>query len=177
MVSVLYFYSPFSIGCTWQHNCMLRGPLNFLFQSVVLSPSVKNEKKVRSILEGLCSSSNRYYFSSPLSFSFIMISWQGYGKLWQMFPACNLIHYFTKIKYISPRLLKSSKRWGRREPLHVLNTYSIYYKTVWMVGIGPPLEQADTLFFVFPDSNMLLSECTCLMVPDHMSSDPFQIFE
>lgn len=177
MVSVLYFYSPFSIGCTWQHNCMLRGPLNFLFQSVVLSPSVKNEKKVRSILEGLCSSSNRYYFSSPLSFSFIMISWQGYGKLWQMFPACNLIHYFTKIKYISPRLLKSSKRWGRREPLHVLNTYSIYYETVWMVGIGPPLEQADTLFFVFPDSNMLLSECTCLMVPDHMSSDPFQIFE
>ncbi|KAI3777695.1 hypothetical protein L1987_47496 [Smallanthus sonchifolius] len=31
---------------------------HFEIQSVVLSPSVKSEKKVRTILEGLCGSSN-----------------------------------------------------------------------------------------------------------------------
>jgi V-type H+-transporting ATPase subunit C len=31
-----------------------------LHQSVVLAPSTKSEKKVRSILEGLCGNANRY---------------------------------------------------------------------------------------------------------------------
>ncbi|KAI3455110.1 hypothetical protein Pfo_011773 [Paulownia fortunei] len=52
---------------SWMHFCavrvfsesVLRYGLPPSFLSVVLSPPVKSEKKVRSILEGLCSSSNR----------------------------------------------------------------------------------------------------------------------
>ncbi|KAF6166335.1 hypothetical protein GIB67_015881 [Kingdonia uniflora] len=56
----------------WMHFCAVRVfaesilryglPPNFL--SVVLSPSVKSEKKVRSILEGLCDSTNSSYWKS-----------------------------------------------------------------------------------------------------------------
>ncbi|KAG6423794.1 hypothetical protein SASPL_114197 [Salvia splendens] len=44
--------------------------------SVVLSPSVKNERKVRSILEGLCSTSNTYYLV-PLQLNFINLRAMG----------------------------------------------------------------------------------------------------
>ncbi|KAK6127815.1 hypothetical protein DH2020_013540 [Rehmannia glutinosa] len=43
---------------------ILRYGLPPSFLSVVLSPSVKSEKKVRSILEGLCSSSNSTYWKT-----------------------------------------------------------------------------------------------------------------
>ncbi|CAA2939124.1 V-type proton ATPase subunit C [Olea europaea subsp. europaea] len=54
---------------SWMHFCavrvftesILRYGLPPSFLSVVLSPSVKSEKKVRSILEGFCDNSNRYY--------------------------------------------------------------------------------------------------------------------
>ncbi|KAL1554011.1 V-type proton ATPase subunit C [Salvia divinorum] len=57
---------------SWMHFCavrvfsesILRYGLPPSFLSVVLSPSVKNEKKVRSILEGLCSSSNSTYWKT-----------------------------------------------------------------------------------------------------------------
>lgn len=57
---------------SWMHFCavrvfsesILRYGLPPSFLSVVLSPSVKNEKKVRSILEGLCSSSNSAYWKT-----------------------------------------------------------------------------------------------------------------
>ncbi|GFQ08096.1 v-type proton ATPase subunit c [Phtheirospermum japonicum] len=43
---------------------ILRYGLPPSFLSVVLSPSLKSEKKVRSILEGLCSSSNSAYWKT-----------------------------------------------------------------------------------------------------------------
>ncbi|KAH6803281.1 vacuolar ATP synthase subunit C / V-ATPase C subunit / vacuolar proton pump C subunit [Perilla frutescens var. frutescens] len=57
---------------SWMHFCavrvfsesILRYGLPPSFLSVVLSPSVKNEKKIRSILEGLCSSSNSAYWKT-----------------------------------------------------------------------------------------------------------------
>ncbi|XP_057767582.1 V-type proton ATPase subunit C-like [Salvia miltiorrhiza] len=57
---------------SWMHFCavrvfsesILRYGLPPSFLSVVLSPSIKNEKKVRSILEGLCSSSNSTYWKT-----------------------------------------------------------------------------------------------------------------
>ncbi|XP_047939425.1 V-type proton ATPase subunit C-like [Salvia hispanica] len=57
---------------SWMHFCavrvfsesILRYGLPPSFLSVVLSPSVKNEKKARSILEGLCSSSNSTYWKT-----------------------------------------------------------------------------------------------------------------
>ncbi|KAI3463575.1 hypothetical protein Pfo_020240 [Paulownia fortunei] len=57
---------------SWMHFCavrvfsesILRYGLPPSFLSVVLSPSVKSEKKVRSILEGLCSSSNSIYWKT-----------------------------------------------------------------------------------------------------------------
>ncbi|KAG6413207.1 hypothetical protein SASPL_125914 [Salvia splendens] len=62
---------------SWMHFCavrvfsesILRYGLPPSFLSVVLSPSVKNEKKVRSILEGLCSSSNRLSPDPYLTYS------------------------------------------------------------------------------------------------------------
>ncbi|XP_022872220.1 V-type proton ATPase subunit C isoform X1 [Olea europaea var. sylvestris] len=55
---------------SWMHFCavrvftesILRYGLPPLFLSVVLSPSVKSEKKVRSILEGLCDNLNSTYW-------------------------------------------------------------------------------------------------------------------
>ncbi|CDP15722.1 unnamed protein product [Coffea canephora] len=64
---------------SWMHFCavrifaesILRYGLPPSFLSAVLSPSVKSEKKVRSILEGLCDSSNSTYWKTedegPLS--------------------------------------------------------------------------------------------------------------
>ncbi|KAL3617603.1 V-type proton ATPase subunit C [Castilleja foliolosa] len=57
---------------SWMHFCavrvfsesILRYGLPPSFLSVVLSPSLKSEKKVRSILEGLCSSSNSAYWKT-----------------------------------------------------------------------------------------------------------------
>ncbi|KAI5659816.1 hypothetical protein M9H77_28609 [Catharanthus roseus] len=57
---------------SWMHFCavrvfaesILRYGLPPSFLSVVLSPSVKSEKKVRSILEGLCDSSNSTYWKT-----------------------------------------------------------------------------------------------------------------
>ncbi|CAI9097125.1 OLC1v1033460C1 [Oldenlandia corymbosa var. corymbosa] len=57
---------------SWMHFCairvfaesILRYGLPPSFLSVVLSPSVKSEKKVRSILEGLCESSNSTYWKT-----------------------------------------------------------------------------------------------------------------
>ncbi|PON68861.1 ATPase, V1 complex, subunit C [Parasponia andersonii] len=56
---------------SWMHFCavrvfvesILRYGLPPSFLSFVLSPSVKSEKKVRSILEGLCDSANRQVFT------------------------------------------------------------------------------------------------------------------
>ncbi|KAK1294584.1 V-type proton ATPase subunit C [Acorus calamus] len=55
---------------SWMHFCavrvfaesILRYGLPPSFLSMVLAPPVKSEKKVRSILEGLCGSTNRYIF-------------------------------------------------------------------------------------------------------------------
>ncbi|KAK4488953.1 hypothetical protein RD792_004744 [Penstemon davidsonii] len=57
---------------SWMHFCavrvfvesVLRYGLPPSFLSVVLSPSVKSEKKVRSILEGLCGNSNSTYWKT-----------------------------------------------------------------------------------------------------------------
>ncbi|CAA0819640.1 V-type proton ATPase subunit C [Striga hermonthica] len=57
---------------SWMHFCavrvfsesILRYGLPPSFLSVVLSPSLKSEKKVRSILEGLCSSSSSTYWKT-----------------------------------------------------------------------------------------------------------------
>ncbi|XP_027061911.2 V-type proton ATPase subunit C [Coffea arabica] len=57
---------------SWMHFCavrifaesILRYGLPPSFLSAVLSPSVKSEKKVRSILEGLCDSSNSTYWKT-----------------------------------------------------------------------------------------------------------------
>ncbi|XP_073141818.1 V-type proton ATPase subunit C [Henckelia pumila] len=57
---------------SWMHFCavrvfsesILRYGLPPTFLSVVLSPSLKSEKKVRSILEALCSSSNSTYWKT-----------------------------------------------------------------------------------------------------------------
>lgn len=57
---------------SWMHFCavrifaesILRYGLPPSFLSAVLSPSVKSEKKVRSILEGLCDSSNSIYWKT-----------------------------------------------------------------------------------------------------------------
>ncbi|KAL2482636.1 V-type proton ATPase subunit C [Forsythia ovata] len=57
---------------SWMHFCavrvftesILRYGLPPSFLSVVLSPSVKSEKKVRSILEGLCGNSNSTFWKS-----------------------------------------------------------------------------------------------------------------
>ncbi|KAL6996865.1 V-type proton ATPase subunit C, partial [Sarracenia purpurea var. burkii] len=57
---------------SWMHFCavrvfaesILRYGLPPSFLSVVLAPSVKGEKKVRSILEELCDSGNRTFWKS-----------------------------------------------------------------------------------------------------------------
>ncbi|PIN07718.1 hypothetical protein CDL12_19713 [Handroanthus impetiginosus] len=57
---------------SWMHFCavrvfsesILRYGLPPSFLSVVLSPPVKSEKKVRSILDGLCGNSNSTYWKT-----------------------------------------------------------------------------------------------------------------
>ncbi|KAL1541776.1 V-type proton ATPase subunit C, variant 2 [Salvia divinorum] len=57
---------------SWMHFCavrvssesILRYGLPPSFLSVVLSPPVKSEKKVRSILEGMCSNSNSTFWKT-----------------------------------------------------------------------------------------------------------------
>ncbi|KAL1562897.1 V-type proton ATPase subunit C [Salvia divinorum] len=57
---------------SWMHFCAVRVFSESILRyglppsslSIVLSPSVKNEKKVRSILEGLCSTSNSTYWKT-----------------------------------------------------------------------------------------------------------------
>eukprot|EP00262_Sarcandra_glabra_P021315 TRINITY_DN8950_c0_g1_i2.p1 TRINITY_DN8950_c0_g1~~TRINITY_DN8950_c0_g1_i2.p1 ORF type:complete len:102 (+),score=12.28 TRINITY_DN8950_c0_g1_i2:549-854(+) len=57
---------------SWMHFCavrvftesILRYGLPPSFLAAVLAPSVKSEKKVRSILEGLCGSANSTYWKS-----------------------------------------------------------------------------------------------------------------
>lgn len=73
-----------------------------LSQSVVLSPPAKSEKKVRSILEGMCSNSNRYYLEFPFSSSYILCNFCssffffGCFFFWTKYPK-----FVTKLDYYS----------------------------------------------------------------------------
>lgn len=62
-----------------------------MFQSAVLAPSIKREKKVRSILEGLCDSSNRYesrikFFSWTYGAFELKLTWEDCYALNQLTP-------------------------------------------------------------------------------------------
>ncbi|KAA8540635.1 hypothetical protein F0562_024446 [Nyssa sinensis] len=70
---MLWCYTSYGeVFSSWMHFCavrvfvesILRYGLPPSFLSVVLAPSVKSEKKVRSILEELCDSTNSTYWKS-----------------------------------------------------------------------------------------------------------------